>query len=82
MDAWSDARQYFDVVYGKGASALLAARSDAGDDAFDSAIRCYVDAEAWRIATPDDVAAALADLPKALDVLVDAGALDESDVQD
>ena len=35
----------------------------AGPEAFDAAIRCYVDANAWSIATPDDVGAALADLP-------------------
>ena len=79
MDAWADFRAYQAVVYGKGASALLAARARAGTDAFDAAIRCYVDASAWTIATPDDLAAALADLPEALDVLVDAGALDDSD---
>jgi hypothetical protein len=79
MDAWSDPPQYFDTVYGKGASALLAARSRVGTEAFDAAIRCYVDADAWTIATPDDVAAAFAGLPGALDVLVDAGALDVAD---
>ena len=79
MDAWPGAQDYFTVVYGKGASALLEARDRAGADEFDAAIRCYVDANAWSIATPDDVAAALADLPEALDVLVDAGALDEAD---
>jgi hypothetical protein len=80
MDAWPDFGAYQAIVYGKGASALLAAREQAGDDAFDAAIRCYVDAHAWSIATPDDLATALAGLPKALDVLVDAGALDESDL--
>jgi aminopeptidase N len=79
MSAWADFRAYQAVVYGKGASALLEAREQAGADAFDAAIRCYVDADAWTIATPDDLAAALADLPEALDVLVDAGALDDSD---
>jgi hypothetical protein len=39
-----------------------------------------VDANAWTIATPDDVARALQDLPAALDVLVDAGALQEDDL--
>jgi aminopeptidase N len=81
MDAWTDPPEYFRTVYGKGASALLAARARAGPEAFDAAIRCYVDADAWSIATPEDLAAALADLPDALDVLVDAGALDESDLE-
>jgi hypothetical protein len=75
MDAWSGDGDYFSTVYGKGAAALLEARKRAGAHAFDAAIRCYADAAAWSIATPDDVAAALADLPGATDVLVEAGAL-------
>ena len=70
---------YVDVVYGKGGAALLAARQAAGPEAFDAAIRCYVDANAWSIATPDDVAAALADLPAAVAVLTDAEALGKDD---
>ncbi len=80
MDAWPGAEGYFATVYGKGGAALLEARDRAGAEAFDAAIRCYVDATAWSVATPEDVAAALADLPEALDVLVDAGALDEDDL--
>jgi aminopeptidase N len=76
MAAWSGAQEYFSTVYGKGGAALLAARDAAGAEAFDAAVRCLVDATAWSVATPDDVATALADLPAALDVLVDAGALD------
>jgi aminopeptidase N len=79
MDAWPDFGAYQATVYGKGASTLIEARRQVGADPFDAAVRCYVDATAWSIATPDDLAAALADLPEALDVLVDAGALDESD---
>jgi hypothetical protein len=82
MDAWPDAEQYFATVYGKGASALLEARKRAGAEKFDAAIRCYVDANAWSIATPEDLAAALAGLPEALGVLVDAGALDKTDLPD
>ena len=52
----------------------------AGAEAFDAAIRCYVDANAWSIATPADVAAALADLPAALAPLIDAQALGKDDV--
>ena len=59
---------------------LLTARERAGADAFDAALRCYVDAQAWQIATPADVATALADLPAALDVLEQAGALDPEDL--
>ncbi|MGY1691254.1 M1 family aminopeptidase [Geodermatophilus sp. SYSU D01105] len=80
MDQFADTRAYFGRVYGKGGAALLAAREAAGAEAFDTALRCYVDANAWSIATPDDVARALGDLPAALDVLVDAGALQEDDL--
>ena len=69
MADFPDDGTYFDVVYGKGGAALLAAREAAGPEAFDAAIRCYVDANAWSIATPDDVGAALADLPAAVAVL-------------
>jgi hypothetical protein len=74
--------EYFSVVYDKGAAALLAARAAAGPEAFDAAIRCYVDANAWTIATPHDVAGALADLRPALDVLLQAGALQQDDLVD
>ncbi|MGY1635184.1 M1 family aminopeptidase [Geodermatophilus sp. SYSU D00742] len=80
MDEFEGAADYFQRVYGKGGAALLAARDAAGPEAFDAAVRCYVDANAWTIATPDDVARALADLPAALDVLLDAGALQPEDL--
>lgn len=76
MDAFRNRRQYGARVYGKGGAALLEARERAGAEAFDAAMRCYVDSSAWTIATPEDVAEALADLPEALDVLTEAGALD------
>lgn len=66
---------YFATVYGKGSAALHQARLAAGPDRFDAAIRCYVNANAWRIARPGDLAAALKDLPAALDVLRKAHAL-------
>jgi hypothetical protein len=72
--------RYFDVVYGKGGAALLAAREAAGPEAFDEALRCYVDANAWSIATPADVAVALADLPEALVVLAEAQAVAKTDI--
>ena len=71
---------YFRVVYGKGGAALRAARDAVGAEAFDAAVRCYVDANAWTIATPADVGAVLADLPAAVAVLAHAGALDKDDV--
>ena len=82
MDAWDGAEEYFSTVYGKGGAALLEARDRAGAPAFDEAIRCYVDAAAWTVATPEDLAAALTDLPEATDVLLEAGALDEDDLAD
>jgi hypothetical protein len=74
-------RLYFAVVYGKGGAALRAARNAAGAAAFDAAIRCYVDANAWTIATPADVGAVLAELPAAVAVLTRAGALDKDDLK-
>jgi hypothetical protein len=77
MDAFRTQQQYGARVYGKGGAALLEARERAGAEEFDAAVRCYVDTTAWTVATPDDVADALADLPEAREVLVEAGALDE-----
>lgn len=74
-DYGANANDYYFVTYDKGAAALHAASDAVGADAFESAIRCYVNANAWTIADPSDVAAALADLPDALAILRDAGAL-------
>ncbi|MGK5112943.1 M1 family aminopeptidase [Geodermatophilus sp. CPCC 205506] len=82
MDEFRSVEDYFARVYGKGAAALHRAREAAGAEAFDAALRCYVDTNAWTIATPDDVAAALADLPAALDVLLAAGAVRPEDLPD
>jgi hypothetical protein len=79
MDEYETSGSYFRLVYDKGGAALLEAQRAAGETAFDAAIRCYVDATAWSIATPTDVHRALTDLPVALDVLVDAQALGEDD---
>ncbi len=81
MTDFADQDDYESRVYGKGAAALEAAREAAGADAFDAALRCYVDRQAWTIARPPDVARALADLPEAVDVLVRAGALDRRDAE-
>ncbi|MCL2780740.1 MAG: peptidase M1 [Actinomycetia bacterium] len=74
-DYGGDENDYYLVTYYKGAAALLAARDDAGGKAFDAALRCYANANAWRIANPADLAAALAGLPAALSVLRQAQAL-------
>jgi hypothetical protein len=80
MSDYTDPGAYFSLVYDKGGAALLAARDAAGPAAFDAAIGCYVRANAWSIATPADLGAALAGLPAAVDVLVRAEALDPADV--
>lgn len=80
IGAFPSTDAYVATVYDKGAGALLAARQAAGPAAFDAAVRCYVDALAWSIARPRDVAAALARLRPALDVLVQAGALQPEDL--
>lgn len=74
-DYGSNDRDYYFVTYDKGSAALHAARDAAGADAFDSAIRCYINANAWTIAHPQDVADALTGLPKAVAILQKAGAI-------
>ena len=81
MAGFDDQEEYESLVYGKGAAALAAAREAAGEQAFDEAVRCYVESQAWTIARPEDLARALAGLEPALDVLVEAGALDRQDVE-
>jgi hypothetical protein len=71
----TDATDYYFVTYNKGSAALAAARTAAGPAAWDAAIRCYVNRNAWRIVNPADVAAALHALPAAIKVLRTAGAL-------
>jgi hypothetical protein len=66
---------YYRSVYVQGAAALLRARRTAGAAAWDRAIRCYVAGAAHRIATPADLARALAGLPAAAAVLRRVGAL-------
>jgi aminopeptidase N len=75
VDFGGDASSYYSTVYDKGSAALAAARQAAGPDAWDKALRCYVNANAWRIARPSDLATALAGLPEAVAVLEKAGAL-------
>lgn len=71
----SDADSYYRVTYSKGSAALQAARLAAGTAKFDAAMRCFVNANAWRIANPADLRRALRDLPAALAVLREAHAL-------
>jgi acyl dehydratase len=70
-----DVNGYYFTTYNKGAAALLAARQAAGPARWDRALRCYVAANAWRIAVPADFAAAIKRLPAGVAVLRRAGAL-------
>jgi aminopeptidase N len=70
-----DVRDYYFITYATGAAALFAARDAAGEEQWDAAVRCYVAANAWRIASPADLRAAIADLPAAIAELEQAGAL-------
>jgi hypothetical protein len=76
MTYWTKhGRDYSRVVYAKGAAALLTARAAAGDGPFDKLLRCYVNEHAYAVATPADIAAALAPAPQSLAILREAGAL-------
>ena len=64
---------YNDAVYAAGGDILIEARDAAGHDAFDAALRGYVRANAYRVATPKDFTAAFAHLPKVTEALRDYG---------
>jgi hypothetical protein len=70
-----DVNGYYFTTYNKGAAALFAARDAAGAARWDAALRCYVAANAWRIASPSDLQKAIAKLPGAIAALRSAGAL-------
>ncbi len=70
-----DLNGYNIVVYFKGAAALISARQASGAAAFDHALRCYVNAYAWRVAYPADFARAMSGLPRATAALRKAGAI-------
>ncbi|MFN2562483.1 MAG: M1 family aminopeptidase [Jatrophihabitans sp.] len=71
----ADQNAYYFTTYNKGAAALHAAREAAGRAKWDAALKCYVAANAWRIANPKDLRAAIAKLPAGIAVLRSAGAL-------
>jgi hypothetical protein len=71
----TNTEQYYFVTYSKGAAALEAARAAGPPAAWDAALRCYVNKNAWRIASPADLQFALRTLPRSLAVLRRAGAL-------
>jgi aminopeptidase N len=66
---------YYDTVYTLGGAALVEAREQVGEEAFDAALADYLTANAHAIATPDDVREAFSDLPEVLGVLREVGAL-------
>lgn len=65
---------YVNTVYARGGAALLRARDRVGEEEFDAALREYLRANAWGIATPDDVRTALQHLPEAVAALDEASA--------
>jgi hypothetical protein len=71
----NDINGYYFTTYNKGAAALLAARQAAGPAKWDRAVRCYTDANAWRIVVPADFADAIKKLPAGVAILRTAGAL-------
>lgn len=78
MSYWADhggSNRYDEAVYNQGAAVLLEARRRVGADRFDAALRSYIAAQAYRVATPADFAHAFADLPPVLDLLKRAGAI-------
>lgn len=66
---------YYDTVYTVGGATLVAARARVGAGAFDAALREYLRANAYSIATPADVQEAFAALPEVLAELEQVGAL-------
>jgi hypothetical protein len=68
---------YVEGVYVAGGAALLEARLAAGEEKFDDALRQYLTDSAHRVAVPADVEEAFAGLPEVLQVLGEAGALDD-----
>lgn len=79
MTFWAEATPagdaYVETVYDLGGAALVEARERAGHAAFDAALREYLNANAYSVATPDDVHAAFADLPEVIELLREVGAL-------
>jgi hypothetical protein len=66
---------YYDTVYNVGAAALVEARDRAGAQVFDAAVREYLRRNAYTVAEPQDVTTAFADVPVALSLLREVGAL-------
>jgi len=76
MSYWeSHTGDYFTSVYLQGATALIRARAGVGASAFDHALRCFVHANAYRIATAADFERSFRRLPGVVAELRRVGAL-------
>lgn len=60
---------YNEAIYTAGSAVLIQARDDGGHDAFDEALIDYIDANADRVARPQDFADAFADVPGVIRIL-------------
>jgi hypothetical protein len=69
--------RYVRGVYDQGAAALIEGRRRVGEEAFDEAMRAYIDTYAHQVVGPEDVEEAFQDLPAVVDLLRDAGGLPE-----
>ena len=67
--------RYVRGVYDQGAAALIEGRRRMGEEAFDEAMRAYIDTYAHQVVEPEDVEEAFQDLPAVVDLLRDAGGL-------
>lgn len=78
MEDWAQTahpeRAYVDTVYTFGARTLLELRREVGPQVWDAAVRDYLHDNAHRVARPDDLRTALADLPGVDETLSEAGA--------
>jgi hypothetical protein len=79
MTVWTEyanpSSVYYETVYTLGGAALDEARDRVGHEAFDAALRQYLQDNAWSVATPEDVRAAFSHLPEVLAVLREVGAV-------
>lgn len=66
---------YYAGVYRQGAAVLLEARRRAGAERFDTALGAYLATQAHRVAAPADVVGAFRDVPEAIGLLNEYGAL-------
>ena len=78
MTYWADRGgfdRYVNGVYDQGAVALIEGQRRVGEDAFDQAMRAYIDTYAHQVVEPADVEQAFKDVPAVVDLLREAGGL-------